>query len=236
MAAPSSSTAERIIRLVSAVAHSVIRRTYAQTRDIGSNRARLLHAGHAERRRLERDLHDGAQQRLVSLGMTLRLAQRHLHDATVDVNGLLDQSIAELGTALNELRQIAHGLRLSSLDDGLGPALMALTSGVPVPVTINVRADRLPDQIATTAYYVASEALANAVKHAQPGAIGVSVVRIGGQVSVQIRDDGCGGARPRAGTGLAGLADRVAAAGGELRLFSPDGGGTVVEALLPCAS
>ncbi|MFC6083679.1 sensor histidine kinase [Sphaerisporangium aureirubrum] len=205
-------------------------------RDVESSRERLLHAGYAERRRLERDLHDGAQQRLVSLGMALRLAQRHLHDATLDVNGLLDQSVTELGTAIDELRQIAHGLRPSSLDDGLGPALMALTSGVPVTVTVDVRADLLPDQIATTAYYVASEALANAVKHAQPGVIGVSVLRIGGQVSVQVSDDGSGGARPRPGAGLAGLADRVAAAGGQLRLFSPEGGGTVVEAVLPCAS
>ncbi|MFC4590157.1 sensor histidine kinase [Sphaerisporangium corydalis] len=110
-----------------------------------------MHAGYAERRRLERDLHDGAQQRLVSLGMALRLAQRHLHDATLDVNGLLDQSVTELGTAIDELRQIAHGLRPSSLDDGLGPALMALTGGVFVPVTVDVQADLLPDQIATAA-------------------------------------------------------------------------------------
>ena len=204
--------------------------------DVESSRARLLHAGYQERRRLERDLHDGAQQRLVSLGMAIRLAQRHLDDATVDVNGLLDQSVTELGTAVAELRQIAHGLRPSSLDDGLCHALTTLTSNIPVPVTLDLRADRLPDDVATTAYYVASEALANAVKHARPATIAVSVVRTDGQVTVQISDDGHGGARPRPGAGLAGLADRIAAAGGTLRLSSPDGHGTLIEAVLPCGS
>ena len=204
--------------------------------DVESSRARLLHAGYQERRRLERDLHDGAQQRLVSLGMAIRLAQRHLDDATVDVNGLLDQSVAELGTAVAELRQIAHGLRPSSLDDGLGPALTTLARNIPVPVALDMRAGRLPDDVAATAYYVASEALANAVKHAQPAAIGLSVVRTDGHVTVQVSDDGPGGARPRPGAGLAGLADRVAAAGGTLRLSSPDGHGTLIEAVLPCAS
>jgi signal transduction histidine kinase len=204
--------------------------------DVESSRARLLHAGYQERRRLERDLHDGAQQRLVSLGMAIRLAQRHLDDATVDVNGLLDQSVAELGTAVAELRQIAHGLRPSSLDDGLCHALATLAGNIPMPVTLDMCADRLPDDVATTAYYVASEALANTVKHAQAATIGLSVVRTDGQVTVQIRDDGRGGARPRPGAGLAGLADRIAAAGGTLRLFSPDGHGTLIEAVLPCGS
>jgi signal transduction histidine kinase len=203
--------------------------------DVESSRARLLHAGYQERRRLERDLHDGAQQRLVSLGMAIRLAQRH-DDATVDVNGLLDQSVAELGTAVAELRQIAHGLRPSSLDDGLCHALATLAGNIPMPVTLDMCADRLPDDVATTAYYVASEALANTVKHAQAATIGLSVVRTDGQVTVQIRDDGRGGARPRPGAGLAGLADRIAAAGGTLRLFSPDGHGTLIEAVLPCGS
>jgi signal transduction histidine kinase len=99
-----------------------------------------------------------------------------------------------------------------------------------------MRADRLPDDVATTAYYVASEALANAVKHAQPATIGLSVVRTDGQVTVQVSDDGLGGARPRSGAGLTGLADRVAAAGGTLRLSSPDGHGTLIEAVLPCGS
>ncbi|WP_405143682.1 histidine kinase [Sphaerisporangium sp. NBC_01403] len=200
-----------------------------------ASRARLLYAGYEERRRLERDLHDGAQQRLVSLGMAIRLAQRHLDDGTVDVDGLLDQWVAELALAVIELRQIAHGLRPSYLDDGLGNALVMLAGKVPVPVTLDVAADDLPEDVAMTAYYVASEAMTNAVKHAGPATIGVRVSRAGDRVTVRVSDDGPGGAEIRPGTGLAGLADRVQAAGGALRLSSPAGGGTLVEAVLPCA-
>lgn len=205
-------------------------------KDVAASRSRLQHIGYQERRRLERDLHDGAQQRLVSLGMSLRLAQRHLDDGTVDVNGLLDQSVAELGTAVAELRQLAHGLRPSSLDDGLGPALAALTSGMPVPVDLDVHAPTLPDDVSTTAYYVASEAVANAAKYAQAGRIGLRVALEQNRLRVEVADDGVGGALPRNGSGLAGLADRVAAAGGELRVHSPVGAGTRIEAVLPCAS
>ncbi len=201
-----------------------------------ASRTRLLHAGYEERRRLERDLHDGAQQRLVSLGMAIRLAQRHLGDGTAEVGALLDEWVAELAAAVTELRQIAHGLRPSSLDDGLGTALVTLAGKVPVPVALDVSADDLPDDVATTAYYVASEAMTNAVKHAGPAAIGVRVSRAGDRVTVRISDDGRGGAEMRPGAGLAGLADRVRAAGGALRLSSPEGGGTTVEAVLPCAS
>ncbi|WP_344385670.1 histidine kinase [Asanoa iriomotensis] len=204
--------------------------------DVELSRARLLHAGYAERRRLERDLHDGAQQRLVSLGMTLRLAQRHLDDGTVDVDGLLDESVASLGLAVAELRQLAHGLRPSSLDDGLGPALSSLASKAPVPVALDVCPDPVPDDVATTAFYVASEALTNAIKHAAPGAIGLRVARLDDRLTVRVSDDGPGGAVVRRGAGRAGLADRVAAAGGLLSLTSPAGRGTVVEAVLPCAS
>ena len=190
--------------------------------EVESSRARLLHAGYEERRRLERDLHDGAQQRLVSLGMALRLAQRHLDDPELDVDGLLDASVAELATAVAELRQIAHGLRPSSLDDGLGQALSSLASKVPIPVTVDVAgevgAGRIPDDVATTAFFVASEAMANAVKHAHPAMIGLRVTRDDERLTVQVRDDGQGGASVRPGAGLAGLADRVAAAGGALSL------------------
>jgi signal transduction histidine kinase len=152
------------------------------------------------------------------------------------MNGLLDQGVAELGTAVAELRQLAHGLRPSSLDDGLGPALAALTSTMPVRVELDVRAGSLPDDVSTTAYYVASEAIANASKHAGAATIGLRVAREGGGLRVEVADDGIGGAVPRTGSGLAGLADRVAAAGGVLRVHSPVGSGTVVEAVLPCAS
>jgi len=202
-------------------------------REVESSRARLLQTGYAERRQLERDLHDGAQQRLVSLGMAIRLAQRHLGDGTVDVEGLLDQSVAELGTAVAELRQIARGLRPSSLDDGLPAALAGLVRTVPVVVDMEVCADQLPDDVATTVYYVVSEAVANAVKHAEASCIRLRVTRADGHVTVNVSDDGQGGAalHPRSG-----MADRVAALGGRLQVVSPRGAGTVVEAALPCAS
>jgi len=211
-----------------------------------AGRARLLRVSYAERRKLERDLHDGAQQRLVSLGMSLRLAQRHLDqqqlaqrdvDGAVDVDGLLDTTVAELATAVAELRQVAHGLRPSSLDDGLGPALSNLTSKVPIPVELDIQANgSLPDELTTTAYYVASEAVANTLKHAAARTVVLKVAQTDGQLRVRVTDDGLGGARVATGSGLAGLSDRVAALGGTFRVLSPPGGGTTVEAVLPCGS
>lgn len=202
-------------------------------RDVESSRARLVQAGYEERRRLERDLHDGAQQRLVSLGMALRLAQRHLGEGTVDLDGLLDQSVAELGTAVAELRQIAHGLRPGSLDDGLSVALARLMRTVPVTVDMDVWAESLPDDVATTAYFIVSEAVTNAVKHAQADRIEVCVTNSDGQVMIRVTDDGRGGAILHSNSGLT---DRVAALRGTLHVVSPAGRGTVVEAMLPCAS
>ncbi|MEV4260436.1 histidine kinase [Kribbella sp. NPDC049584] len=204
-------------------------------REVEASRTRLVQAGDAERRRLERDLHDGAQQRLVSLGMAMRLAQRHLDDGTVDVDGLLDQGVAELATAVAELRQIAHGLRPTSLDDGLHAALSAITQSLPIPVRLQIPSD-LPEELATTAYFVAAEAVTNAAKYANATAIAVRVARAGDEVTVRIEDDGCGGASPRPGSGLSGLLDRVAAVGGSLELRSPAGRGTTVEVVLPCGS
>ena len=200
-----------------------------------SSRARLLSVSYAERRRLERDLHDGAQQRLVSLGMALRLAQRHLDAGTVDVDGVLDSAVAELGTAVAELRQIANGLRPSCLDDGLGPALRSLTATTPLAVDLDVAAGDVPDDTATTAYFVASEALTNAVKHASATRLSLGVARDGGRLRIDVRDDGRGGAAARPGGGLDGLADRVAAAGGTLTVTSSVTG-TSVAAELPCGS
>lgn len=202
-------------------------------REVESSRSRLVQIGYQERKRLERDLHDGAQQRLVSLGVSIRLAQRHLQDGTVDVDDLLDACVAELGTAVAELRQLAHGIRPSSLDDGLPAAIARLVRNVPVAVDLDVAEADIPDDIATTAYFVISEALANAVKHAGAGTIGLQVRQTGTSVVVRVRDDGCGGAQLSAASGLA---DRVAALGGRLKVDSPPGAGTVVEAELPCAS
>ncbi|MCW2757866.1 MAG: putative two-component system histidine kinase [Nocardioidaceae bacterium] len=209
----------------------------AALHEVESSRSRLLQIGYDERRRLERDLHDGAQQRLVSLGMALRLAQRHLGDRTVDVDGLLDESVAQLGTAVAELREVAHGLRPSSLDAGLHPALVALAESAALPIELDIEAERaIPDDIAVTTYYVVSEAVANAVKHAEASRIGLRVVHDDGRLRVRISDDGRGGAVVRPGSGLAGLCDRVAAAGGSLDIQSSARAGTVVEVSLPCAS
>ncbi|WP_344418883.1 sensor histidine kinase [Pseudonocardia ailaonensis] len=207
-------------------------------REVADSRARLLQAGYRERRRLERNLHDGAQQRLVSLGMAIRVAQRRLATGSTQdmdqIDGLLDQAVAELGTAVAELRTIAQGLRPADLDAGLGPAIRSLTMSMPIPVRLAVCEEQVPDEVATTAYYVASEALANVVKHSGAGNVDVSVARREGEVVVRIVDDGRGGATARPGSGLAGLVDRVAAAGGRFAVGPGDRAGTAVEAVLPC--
>jgi signal transduction histidine kinase len=199
-----------------------------------ASRARLVRAGYDERRRLERDLHDGAQQRLVAVGISLRLAQRHLPAGPTFA--VLDGAVAELQTSVAELRRISQGLRPSGLDDGLPAALRTLVRASPIPIELKVTADPVHDTVATTAYYVAAEAVANALKHAQPQQVRIEVSHLGGVLCVSVADDGRGGARITSGSGLGGLADRVSAGGGTLRVRSEAGHGTTVEAMLPCAS
>lgn len=238
----SAATGPGVLRVVASACASLVEVTRLRAelagalREVEASRTRLIQVGDAERRRLERDLHDGAQQRLVSLGMALRLAQRRLPQGGVDVNALLDQGVAELATAIAELRQIAHGLRPTSLDDGLHAALSALTGKLPIPVHLDVVPEPLDDDVATTAYFVAAEAITNAAKYANASAINVRVAQCSTGVEVKVQDDGIGGAAPRTGSGLAGLADRVAAIGGSLMLTSPAGAGTTIEAVLPCGS
>jgi signal transduction histidine kinase len=153
----------------------------------------------------------------------------------VDVDAMIDGTVAELGTAVAELRQIAHGLRPGRLDDGLGPALAALGRGLPLPVELEVTSVAMPDHVATTIYFVASEALANAVKHAGASHIGLRVASSEQGVELTVRDDGHGGAVVRHGSGLAGLRDRVAALGGTFAVES-SGHGTLIHAVVPCAS
>ncbi len=185
-------------------------------RDVADSRRRLLTASLEGRRRLEQDLHDGAQQRLVSLGMSLRVAQRHLASGAFDVVGpgaapraaaTSGGAVQQLATAVAELRQIAHGLRPASLDDGLGAALGSMLERVPVPVDLRVAGghlDGVPEAVATTAFYVASEAVANAVKHAGAGRICVLVSHRDGSLVLRVHDDGCGGARRRPGAAWRG--------------------------------
>jgi signal transduction histidine kinase len=199
-----------------------------------ASRARLVRAGYEERRRLERDLHDGAQQRLVAVGLSLRLAQRHL--APGEAYAMLGDAVLALQEAVAELRRISHGVRPSGLDDGLPAALRTLVRASPVPVELRVTTDRVQDAVATTAYYVAAEAVANALKHADSRRLLIEVSRDGGTLSVSVSDDGCGGASIVPGRGLGGLADRVSASGGTLHILSEPGTGTTVKALLPCAS
>jgi signal transduction histidine kinase len=234
-----------VLRMVAPLAGSLIEiirlraELGAALREVRESRTRIVQAGNAERVRLERDLHDGAQQRLVALGMALRIAQMQSAApgaAAVDVDGVLDRAVAELGTAVAELRQIAHGLRPTSLDDGLHAALAGLTRSLPIPVQLHVEAITLPDDLATTAYYVACEAVTNAAKHADAASVAVHVDRDDAAVRIRVQDDGRGGAAARPGSGLAGLTDRVAALGGSLTCRSPAGGGTLIEAVLPCAA
>jgi len=204
--------------------------------EIQRSRARLQVHGYQERRTLQRNLHDGPQQRLVALGMSLRLAQRHLGDDGFDVDGLLDQAMTQLGTAVAELRTIAAGLRPPALDSGLGTAIRSLVASVPLAVELDMADDEVPDDVATTAYYVVSEGLSNAMKHARADRVRVLLTRCDRDLVVEVHDDGVGGAHAGGGSGLAGLADRVAAASGELRVITVPGEGTQLQAVLPCGS
>jgi signal transduction histidine kinase len=207
-----------------------------QLAEVHASRARIVEAGYEERRRLERDLHDGAQQRLVSLGLQLRRLQRSLPPEARLLAPALDQAVKEVGSAIWDLRQIAAGVRPARLDDGLASALADLARGSPLPVAVDAPVERVSASIEAAAYFVACEALTNAVKHASATQIDVRAVRENGTLHVSIADDGVGGARARRGSGLAGLEDRVAAHGGTLAIVSPQGAGTRIEVVLPCES
>jgi signal transduction histidine kinase len=207
-----------------------VRRRLAEVED---SRARIVTAGDAERRRLERDLHDGAQQRLVSIGLALRHVQGLLPpggEAATEV----DATVTELTDALDELRELARGVRPAGLDDGLATALQELATRSPLRTTVEATDERFEDRVETAAYFVASEALANVIKHARATAITVTASRRNGSLVVSVSDDGIGGAAASNGSGLVGMEDRVAALGGQLRIDSRPNAGTVVTAELPC--
>ena len=209
----------------------------ARVEELRASRARIVQAADDERRRLERDLHDGAQQRLVSLALDLRLASAKLDSDPAAAKELLEESATELGEATTELRELARGLHPAVLSDrGLRPALEALASRAPLPVDLDgPPAERLPAAVESASYFVVAEALTNVARYARASHAEVSVSRANGQVEVEIRDDGIGGADPDAGSGLRGLADRIAALDGRLEVTSPNGDGTVVRAVIPCA-
>ena len=207
----------------------------AQLAEVRTSRVRILEAGDAERRRVERDLHDGAQQRLLGIRLALQLARGRLDDGGVAaVDELLAEADTEVLGALDELRALARGIHPALLtDEGLGAALAALARRLPVPVELTVCPERLPATVEATAYFVASEALANVVKHAHATKATIDISRANGCVAIEISDDGVGGADPD-GTGLRGLRDRVETLDGHLAVDSDPGQGTHVTAAIPC--
>ena len=230
----SAGTAARLA-LENARLHAEVR---AQLVQVQESRRRIVAAGDEQRRRIERDIHDGAQQRLVALALELRATQRRLGGRVdPDVERVLSGAVEELQVAVSELRELARGVHPAILaEEGLAGALESLAVRTPLDVTVErAPAERLPPEIEAAAYFVACEALANAVKHAEASRVRISAVREHGKLVVEVADDGRGGANP-AGTGLRGLADRLDAHGGRLLVTSPAGGGTRVVGELPCAS
>ena len=220
---------------VTAIVRDFTEQRAAQT-EVRQSRARIVDATDAARRRLERDLHDGAQQRLVSLSLALRLARLRLgRDADPAAVSGLDDAADELRTAIKELRELAHGIHPAILTQaGLGPAIDSLAKRSSVPATVTVLPGRrLSSAVESTAYFVVSEALANAAKYAAASSATVAAECPGESLRVEVTDDGVGGADPDRGSGLRGLADRVAALGGNLSVDSPVGGGTRIVAVIP---
>ena len=207
-------------------------------RELTSSRARLIDAFEVERRRIERDLHDGAQQRLVALTMTLGLASLELREGPGPARDLVDRAAAQARDALGELRELVRGIHPQVLvDHGLAAAVDELADRSPVPVAVRLHVTgRLPSTVESAAYFVVAEALTNVAKHANATAATVFGGYASGTLLVTITDDGQGGASPDAGTGLAGLADRVDALGGTLTLSSPLGGPTVLRLEVPCST
>jgi signal transduction histidine kinase len=227
-----------------AEAHATLARTFlgagdldAQVVELTRSRRRLVDAFDSERRRIERDLHDGAQQQLVNLAMTLDLARIELErePRAGEAKRLVDAAHEQAARTIADLRALVRGIHPPLLTErGLGQAVRALADASRLETRAVVELDgRLPDAVESAGYFVVSEALANAAKHSGARQVDVTARRRGGQVEIEVRDDGAGGADPADGSGLDGLADRVAALGGTLLLSSPPGGPTVVRATLP---
>jgi signal transduction histidine kinase len=211
----------------------------AQLASVKESRARIVAAADEERRRIERDIHDGAQQRLVALAIELRSARRTLDGgADEGFGGLLDAAVDELQEALDELRELARGVHPAVLtEEGLGAAIESLVARSPIAVAIEASPEeRFAPEVEAAAYFVVSEALTNAAKHAEASNATVVAERRNGSLVVEVADDGVGGATALDGHGLRGLADRVESLGGNLRIETCDGGGTRIVGEIPCAS
>jgi signal transduction histidine kinase len=206
--------------------------------ELRASRARIVEAADAARRRLERDLHDGAQQRLVELGLDLRMARARLGDEPAEAGELIDIALEDLQEATRELRELARGIHPAALTEGgLRPALEALVARSTLPVRLRGCPDaRFPAAVEATAYFTVAEGLTNAARYAEATHVEIEAERRNGLLRVEVRDDGRGGAEPAVGSGLRGLADRVAALDGRLEVESPPGAGTLLRAELPCGS
>lgn len=205
--------------------------------EVAESHRRIADAEREERRRLEMDLHDGAQQRLVALGMRLRVLQRRGRNGTeVDLDALVDGAVADIADAVGELRAISHGVRPSRLGNGLGDALRELGRASPIPVGVHVDDGDLPEAVRVAAYFVATEGVTNALKHAGANRVDVAVTRTSAGIRVAVGDDGRGGARLTPGSGLSRLTERLRAVDGGLAITSEAGQGTTLVAEIPCAS
>jgi signal transduction histidine kinase len=210
--------------------------SHARLAELKASRERIVTAGDSERRRLERDLHDGAQQRLVAIALQLRLLKGRVGDDT-SAQRLVATASEELAQSLAELRELARGIHPAVLEHGLAAALESLASRSAVATTVAFEpSERLPEPVELAAYFVASEALANVAKYAQASQASIRVWRVGEAASIEIADDGIGGADDARGSGLRGLVDRVEALDGELYVVSPPGAGTTITARMPCGS
>jgi signal transduction histidine kinase len=210
----------------------------AQLAEVQASRVRIVAAADEERRKIERDIHDGAQQRLVALGLQLRSAQRRLGTTDPEVDQLLASAMDELQLAVGELRELARGVHPAILtEEGLAAALESLVSRSPFPVSLDGAPEqRLAPEVEATAYFVACEGLANVTKHAHASKASITARRRDGLLLIEVEDDGDGGADADQGTGLRGLTDRVEALGGRLSVESAAGAGTRIVAEIPCAS
>ena len=216
------------------LAATAIANTQARA-DLAASRARIVQAADETRRRIERDLHDGVQQRLVSLGLDLRAAQAAVPAELSELGAQLGRVAEGLGEALEELRELSHGIHPAILSEGgLGPALKVLARRSAIPVELDVHLEaRLPAPVEVAVYYVVAEALTNAAKHAHAAVARVDVRAADGRLHLSVGDDGVGGADPARGSGLVGLSDRVQALGGTLTVHSPAGQGTRLLVDLP---
>jgi signal transduction histidine kinase len=203
--------------------------------ELMASRARIVAATDETRRRIERDLHDGTQQRLVSLGLQLRMAQATVPPHLAELDGALSQVAEGLTSVFDELREISHGIHPAILSEGgLQPALRALCRRSVLPVELDVQAERpLPEPVEVAAYFVVSEALANATKHAEASVVNIELDTHDSSLRLAIRDDGIGGADHSQGSGLVGLSDRIEALGGTFQVTSPLGTGTTLLIEIP---